>query len=216
MRSAKPIVIVGSGGFGREVLDLLRALDPGGAKWQFEGFVSDDQPDAGQLERIGARWLGTCRDFLADPAATCYTVGIASPVDRRRIVNEFDGAGLTPVTLIHPTALIGSDTDIGEGTVLCAFVSVTTSIHIGRHVHLDRGTTVGHDSILEDFVTIHPSAVVSGSVLMRSGVRMGTTACILPNVTIGRDAIIGAGAVVTKNVESGQVVMGVPARPTRG
>ncbi len=207
------VIIVGAGGFGREALDVLRAMDPEGESVEFVGFVSDDEPDAGMLARIDASWLGNDDAFLAAPSASHYVLGIGAPAVRRRLVERFDAAGLTPMTLIHPTALIGHDVELGEGTVMCGHSSVTTNIRVGRHVHLDRMTTIGHDSVIDDFVTVHPGAVVSGSVTIHSGTRLGTTSCVLPGVTVGRDVMIGAGAVVTKDVADGLTVVGVPARP---
>ncbi len=45
---------------------------------------------------------------------------------------------------------------------------------------------------------------------------IGGAAVILPGVTIGDDAVIGAGSVVTRDVPAGAVVVGNPAKATRG
>jgi sugar O-acyltransferase (sialic acid O-acetyltransferase NeuD family) len=207
------VVIVGAGGFGREVLDVLRSIDPYGARWRFAGFVADDEPDAGLLDRIHASFLGNDETFLRHPTATHYTVAIGDPCLRRLLVERYDAAGLKPISLIHPTASIGSDVLIGEGAVVCAHVSITTNIRIGRHVHIDRMATIGHDSVIDDFVTLHPGSVISGAVHIGSGTRVGTNASILPEVLISHDVVIGAGAVLTKDAECGQTYAGVPARP---
>lgn len=207
------IVIVGAGGFGREALDVLRAMDPSGQRLVFAGFVADDEPDPAMLARIGAAWLGGDEAFLEHPSATHYLVGIGAPDIRQRLVPRFEDAGLEPISLIHPTAVIGADVVMGAGAVLAAHTSVTTNIRMGGHVHIDRGVTVGHDSVIDDFVTIHPGAVVSGNVRIGTRTRMGTTSCVLPNLSVGSDVMIGAGAVVTRDVADGLTVVGVPARP---
>ena len=205
------IVIVGAGGFGRETLDVVRDIDPGAAQWQFVGFVSAAEPDAGTLQRIGAAWLGDDEHFLQRPSATHYVVAIGDPALRRQLVDRYDAAGLTPITLIHPTSTIGTDVQIGEGTVICAHTSITTNIRIGRHVHVDRASTVGHDCVLEDFVTLHPGSVISGGVRIGFGARVGTNACVLPGIIVGDAATVGAGAVVTRDVPESTTVAGVPA-----
>ena len=48
------------------------------------------------------------------------------------------------------------------------------------------------------------------------GAFVGAGAVILPGVTIGKHAVVGAGAVVLADVQAGETVAGVPARPRGG
>lgn len=207
------IVIVGAGGFGREVLDVLRAADPHGDQWQFLGFVADDTPDPHVLQRIEAAWLGPIDAFLSTGYAGSFVVGIGSPKTRRVIAERFEQAGASPATLIHPAATFGADVVVGEGSVICSHVSITTNIRIGRHVHINLNSTVGHDSSIADFVTINPLTAVSGDVILETEVMLGTNSAILQGLSIGTGAVVGGGAVATKNVAAGTTVVGVPARP---
>ena len=209
----KRLVIVGAGGFGRESLDVLRAMDPDESEFEFAGFVAQDEPDPEVLARIDASWLGSDEEFLRSPAASHYILGIAAPRVRERLAAQFDAAGLEPATLIHPTATVGRDAVLGAGSVMCAGSGVTTNIRIGRHVHLDRLVTVGHDCTIGDFVTIHPGVALSGGVTIDSGTLLGTNSCVLPGRSIGSDVVVGAGALVTNDVADGTTVVGIPARP---
>ena len=209
----KRLVIVGAGGFGRETLDVLRAMDPGETEFAFAGFVAREKPDRSMLARIDASWVGTDEDFLRAPSASHYVIAIAAPSVRERLAGLFDEAGLVPATVIHPTAVRGRDVFIGPGSVMAAGSQVTTNIRIGCHVHLDRLVTVGHDCVISDFVTVHPGAVLSGGVTIGTRSLLGTTSCILPGRSVGRDTVVGAGAVVTRDVADGSTVIGIPARP---
>jgi sugar O-acyltransferase (sialic acid O-acetyltransferase NeuD family) len=212
------LVVVGAGGFGREVLDIVEAMNHVGAEVDLVGSVDDDESTAELLRRRGGTPLGTTAAFLASlPAADgpAFVVGIGAGAVRRRIDREFTAAGLGAGVVVHPMASVGADTRIGAGCILAAGARVTTNITLGRHTHVHVNATVGHDATLGDFVSVYPGATVSGSVRLDDGVAIGTGANVLPGVHVGADAYVGAGAVVTTDVEPGVTVAGVPARPTR-
>jgi sugar O-acyltransferase (sialic acid O-acetyltransferase NeuD family) len=177
------------------------------------GFVADDAPPADSLSRICGRWLGSIEDFLKEPSASHYVVGIGTPKTRRSVAERLDEAGLAAATLVHPAAAIGADVELGEGTVVCSHVSITTNIRLGRHVHVNLNSTVGHDSRISDFVTINPLVAVSGDVTLEEEVTMGTHSSILQGLRVGAGSFVGAGAVVVKHVPAGVTVVGVPAKP---
>jgi sugar O-acyltransferase (sialic acid O-acetyltransferase NeuD family) len=211
--SATPLVIVGAGGFGREVLDVLRASQVRADEWTFAGFVADDEPDSSLLARIDAHWLGPVASYLASPSAPAYVIAVGKTETRRLLAKELDAAGLHPVTLVHPTATFGADVEIGPGSVVCSHVSVTTNVRIGNHVHVNLNSTIGHDVEIADFVSINPLVAISGDVTIGECSALGTHSAVLQGLKIGAGAFVGAGAVVVRDVEPEVTVVGVPAKP---
>lgn len=205
------IVIVGAGGFGREVLDVIEAINAAGGSLDFVGFLDDGDVDHEQLRRRNAALLGPT-SMLADIDAA-YVIGIGSGEVRRKLAATFDSMGVQAATLIHPVATIGGDSHLSPGCVVAAGARVTTNIRLGRHTQLHVNSTVGHDSVLEDYVSVYPGATVSGNVSLADGVTVGTGANVLPGINVGARAFVGAGAVVTCDVASDITVVGSPARP---
>jgi sugar O-acyltransferase (sialic acid O-acetyltransferase NeuD family) len=206
-----PIVIVGAGGFGREVLDVIEAVNAARPTWDFLGFLDDERPDETLLGQRRAQYLGPST-MLAELDAR-YVIGIGSGEARSRIAELASAAGRHAATLIHPSVTIGSDVEVGDGSILCAHASLTTHIRLGRHVHVNLNCTIGHDAVLEDLVTLFPGVSISGSVTLRRLVSVGTGAVVLPGLEVGPASTIGAGAAVVSSVAGGTTVVGVPARP---
>jgi len=208
-----PIIILGAGGFGREVLDVIEAVNSVQPTWRFLGFLDDGDPDEGLLMRRGTRLLGPT-DMLGEIDAQ-FVIGIGSGPARARLDVLAASLGRRSATLVHPSATFGSDVEVGEGSVICAHVSFTTHIRVGRHVHINLSCTVGHDAVLEDYVTLFPGVSISGNVIVKEQTTVGSRAVVLPGLEVGAGSMIGAGAVVVRSVLAGSTVVGVPAQPLR-
>jgi len=201
------LVILGAGGHGREVLDVVEACGLG-----FAGFVDDGSPALGPLTRRGARLLEG-RHELEGPEVRVL-LGLGDSGTRRRVGEALAGVRWAEA-VVHPLASTGGDVDLGIGTVLTAGARLTTHITVGRHGYVGPNATIGHDATLADYVTVLPGATVSGDVHLGVGASVGTGASIRQGVRVGEGAVVGAGAVVLTDVEPGTTVVGVPARPLR-
>lgn len=219
---SRRIVVVGASGFGRETIDVIAAVNAASPEHAFDVVgVLDDGASVENLARLERRSVGclgpleqwfeaiTGVDVAERPA---YAVGIGSPKVRARLVARFEAAGLRAASLVHPTAVIGTNVRLGEGAVICAGAILSTEVVVGVHCHVNPGAVIGHDTILGDFVSVNPSATISGAVQISDRTLVGAGSVVLQGLSVGADVTIGAAACVTRHVPDGVVVKGVPGR----
>lgn len=210
----RPIVSIGAGGFGREVIDVIVAVNHVAPTFELLGVV-DDRPAPADLERLsamGVEYLGSVDEFLERDQAVEFVIGIANPRARQVIDERMTAKGHTGAVLVHPSATQGWNVELGPGSIICAGARLTTNITIGRHVHVNLNSTIGHDATLRSYVTLFPAAAVSGYCVVEEMASMGVGSAVLQGLTVGRGAFVGASALVVKDVLPDSVVKGVPAR----
>jgi sugar O-acyltransferase (sialic acid O-acetyltransferase NeuD family) len=210
MSLARDLVVLGAGGMGQEVADLVRAAASDGTRWRLIGFVDDDRGLHG-TEVLGLPVLGDHHWLSGRRAA--LAIGVGAPAARRRAWAAVQAVGdfETPA-LVHPAAYVGLGVELGEGTVVGAHATMTADVLIGRFGIVNVGATVSHNARLGDFATVAPGAHLAGNVHLGEGADVGIGASVTQGNAIGAWAIVGAGAVVIGDVEADTTVVGCPAR----
>ena len=195
------IAIYGCGGFGREVAPLARNVGAGML------FVSDDLaehgPDCCALEEV--------------PPEFRVVIAVADSRIRSVLAERCAARGLAFGTVQSRSCERLGSNEIGEGSILCGFTTISDNVRIGRHFHANVYSYVGHDTVVGDFVTLAPRVGIGGNHIVEDHVYIGTGAVLrhgTPDkpLRIGRGAVIGMGAVVTRDVPPGVTLVGNPAR----
>lgn len=211
MSEQKSLIIVGGGGFCREVIWLVRECSP---IWRVSGILDDDPTMQGK-SYCEVPVLGTVSDYAAYSDAW-FVVAIGSPRTRKNIVKKIlSTSDVKFATLIHPSVMMSEYVDIGEGSIIAAGCILTTQIVLGKHTIVNLLTTVGHDVATGDFCTLAPHVAVSGSITMGDGVEVGTGALLIQGKRLGTGCFIGAGAVVSKDIQENILAVGSPARQAK-
>ena len=213
---SESLIIVGAGGFGRETLDVVEAVNRAGEHPAFTVVgVLDDAPAQLALDRLASRgiaFLGDIEAWLSGGEPGQYIIAIGNPRARAQVAERFREAGRDAATVIHPAATVGSGGSIAPGAVVCAGAQISTNVVLGRHVHVNPNATIGHDAVLADFVSINPGAIISGEVSVGEQTLVGAGAVVLQGLALGPGCTVGASACVTHDVGENKTVKGVPAR----
>jgi sugar O-acyltransferase (sialic acid O-acetyltransferase NeuD family) len=203
------IIIVGAGGFGREVVHWARAAWPQAAG-RITGFLGADG---------GTRPV---RDLplplLADPAVfepqpgdgLVLAIGILGV--RRRVTDVLSARGGTFLTLVHPTAVVAGTAALGPGSVVCPHAVISDSATLGRCVLVNYHASLAHDSAAGDFAVLSPYATLGGAARISDDVFLGLHATVGPGVRVGEGSKIAANSCALHDVPGRSLVYGVPGR----
>jgi sugar O-acyltransferase (sialic acid O-acetyltransferase NeuD family) len=212
---ARLVGVFGIGGFGREVMPMLRRqLAHSALKFELV-FVSPTE-----LEPVNGVAVMQEDAFLESSRERFFVVAIGDGAIRRKLFFRALNRGAIPFEVRAASAEFLDPVELGHGAIICGHSSITSNTRIGIGFHLNTLSYIAHDCSIGDFVTIGPNVVCAGNVVIEDDVYIGGGAMIRQGrtgapVIIGRGAIIGMGAVVTRSVLSGQVVVGNPARRLR-
>jgi sugar O-acyltransferase (sialic acid O-acetyltransferase NeuD family) len=206
-----------AGGFAREVVRALGAQLAATCETGHEiVFIDDDESLYG--EKVHGRRVLSLSQFIALDGKKAANVAFADGQLRRQKVEALEAHAVPFFSIRAPTAIVGDQVTVGEGSILADHTMITCDAKIGRHFHCNIYSYVAHDCQVGDFVTFAPRVSLNGRIVVEDFAYIGSDATFLPGnssgpLVVGEGAVVGAGAVVTKDVPPGVVVLGSPAKP---
>jgi len=192
------IYIYGASGHGKVVLDCLNAL-----KIQVSGFIDDD------MNKEKFMGFSVVRSSELNIKSSSLVFAIGDNIIRKSLAERYN---CEIITIINPSAIVSSDSLVGEGTVVFHSAIIQSSCTIGKHCIINTKVSVDHDCTIGDYVHISPGATLCGNVKVGDGSWIGAGATVIQGINIGNDVVVGAGSVVIADVLDGTVVVGNPAK----
>ncbi len=206
MLKYKEISIFGYSGHAYVVLDALLAN-----RFHVRGYY-----DFSEAVRnpYGISYLGNENkvDFKEILERSYYFPAIGANVLREKLYHFSKDNGLAQISIIHPSAYVASQTNLGEATFIAPKAVVNNLVFLGNGCIVNTGAIIEHECVISDFCHIAPGAVLAGNVTVGKKTFIGANATIKQGVVIGKDVIIGAGAVVLRDVPDGEIWIGNPAK----
>lgn len=202
------LMIIGASGHGKVVVDIAIRMN----NWKQIVFLDDD---ASIKECMGLSVVGKTADAFKFTNEADIFVAVGNNEIRKNVQNDLESAGVKPPLLIHPSATIGSEVDIGIGSVIMAGVVINSASKIGKGCIINTAATVDHDNKIADYVHISPGVHLAGMVEIGNKTWIGIGSVVSNNLTITGNCKIGAGAVVVKDITEPGTYVGVPARSIR-
>lgn len=199
------ILILGAGGHGKVILDILLDL-----KRHVVGFL-DDNPDKKDNQICGYKVLGDM-SYLKTHKGYTMAIGIGDNFQRFNAARKIADLGIKTVTAIHPKSIISSNSSIGEGTIIMPGAIVNSGVFIDEGVVVNTGAIIDHDCRLDRYSHVWPGARLTGAVSLGEFSYVGAGATVIPNIKIGKNVLIGAGAVVISNIPNNVTAVGIPAK----
>ena len=207
------ILILGAGGHGRVVLDIVLAC----GHHQVVGFL-DNNADIHGRRIDGIPVLGSVDDLphLAQQhGVEGVVIAIGDNGVRRGLARKVDAYGIDLLNAVHPSATLAHNATLGRNVVVAAGVVVCAHCQIGDSVILNTGCIVDHQTMIGEGSHICPGVRIAGRVKVEPGAFVGIGATVIPKVTLGCESIVGAGSVVIEDVPALATVVGVPARSVK-
>lgn len=199
------LLIIGASGHGKVVADIAMKMD----RWKEISFLDDNEDIKSSM---GIRVIGKVSDVSKYIDEYDIFVGIGNNAIRKGIYEKLEGISANIPTLIHPSAIIGEQVELGIGTVVMAGVVINCCTKIGKGCIINTGSTIDHDNVIEDFVHISPGVHLAGTVKVKQYSWLGIGSVVSNNVCITSRCLTGAGTVVVKDIVESGTYVGVPAR----
>jgi sugar O-acyltransferase (sialic acid O-acetyltransferase NeuD family) len=193
------LIIIGAGGHGKVIADA--ALKNG-----YANICYIDDHATGDV--MGFPIIGTSADIeRLNAGGTDFIIGIGNNAVRKAIAEKYN---VNWVSIVHPSAQIAFNAEIGKGTVVMANAVVNACATVGEHCIINTGAIVEHDNVIENYAHISPNVALGGTVRIGELTHIGIGATVINNVDVCSGCTIGAGAVVVKDLKTKGTYIGVP------
>ena len=206
----KNLIIIGAGGYGREIFNLAKQTEKYNREYIIKGFI-DDNINALIDYRGYPNIISTIREYNVE-VDDVFICAIANIEIKKEIIKKLKQYNANFINLIHPSSRLHNNTNLGEGIIIADNSTISCDCFISDFVTINSSVCIGHDVKIGKFSNIYSFVFLGGNVIVSDEVSIYTRATIIPKITIGENSTIGACSLVIRNVKENQTVFGIPAK----
>ena len=200
----KKLYVWGTGGHAKSLAEIAMA-----SGFQIQAFIS---PNSDYQTFLGFNAYPNLPEGLA-PTNAVIAIGIGDNFTRQKVwleLNKTYPISMFP-PLIHPTASIAKNSEIGQGSTIHQNSIVGTSSQVGIFCTLNTASSLDHDCILGNFASLGPGARAGGNVTVGERAVLAISSTTRHGVQIGEDSVLGAASYAHKSIPPLTIEVGAPA-----
>lgn len=209
-RVMRHLIIIGAGGMGRSLYSIAQGCYGYQTVFDIKGFIDDDSHSMDGFLNYPPL-LGTIKDYKVQEN-DFFVCAIGTNKIKKIVCDKLKANGAKFQKLVHKTAVIGTNAEIGDGSIIANYVIVSPDSKIGENSLIQDFAVVGHDCVVGNYVRIDTHSTLVGGTQICDGATIHTSSIINHNVVVGENAIVGAMSFVIRKVKSNTTVCGNPAR----
>ena len=137
------LLILGAGSHGAETYDVAYGLHI----FQKISYLDDDE----SKKNVIGPWSAYDHYLNEYPLAI---VAVGDSDLRKRWTLRLNAHGFLIPTLVHPTAVVAVNAEIGMGSVICARATLSTGSRVGKGCIISSGATIGREAVLPDWAFV--------------------------------------------------------------
>jgi acetyltransferase EpsM len=212
----KKVVIIGGGGNGLVVAQIVLDLIKIGEPLELVGFLNDNISAGEYIERWPV--LGAPHEWESLDEDTLFVYALLSVGKMKARAEKFKRLNIPQnrlATLVHPSANIGFNVKLGCGVVIAANTVLQPGTRVGDNCFIRANANLGHDVAVDDLVDIGPNSTLCGYAHIEEGVQIAPNSVVRDSVRVGMYSTVAAGAAIFKDVAPESTMLGNPAKRIR-
>lgn len=195
----KNLIIVGAGGFAKELLGYINHDKSKGLLQDInlKGILVDYEEHFRTLNEP-LEYLGKIREYEIQNN-DIFMLAVGENPGRNILIDYLESQNANFFSYIHSSCYINPTAKMGEGLIMAPFCIINANVTLGKHALINSYSGIGHDCTIGNRLIQYPYAAINGNCVIGDNLTMGTKATVFPQVSLGNNCTITSHSYVKSN-----------------